>query len=147
MEETPTSSNVLPPGLSYGSVAAPAPSGTGRSPGISRSQAALSLRDCASGFRGLRGIRGHQDHIPSNHSVEANRRPAVPLDVGSQLGSHFHAIYGDHNAVFAIETLARLEGDLPPRAHRLVQEWAAEHQADLREMWRTQIFRALPGLE
>ena len=60
---------------------------------------------------------------------------------------HFHAIYGDHNAVFAIETLARLEGDLPPRAHRLVQEWAAEHQADLREMWRTQIFRALPGLE
>lgn len=60
---------------------------------------------------------------------------------------HFHAIYGDHNAVFAIETLARLEGDLPPRAHRLVQEWAAAHQADLREMWRTQTFRALPGLE
>ena len=60
---------------------------------------------------------------------------------------HFHAVYGDHNAVFAIETLERLEGELPPRAHRLVQEWAAEHQADLREMWRTQIFRALSGLE
>ena len=26
---------------------------------------------------------------------------------------HFHAVYGDHNAVFAIESLARLEGELP----------------------------------
>jgi hypothetical protein len=60
---------------------------------------------------------------------------------------HFHAIYGDSNAVFAIETLDLLEGRLPNRAHRLVREWAAEHQADLQEMWRTQIFRQLSGLE
>lgn len=60
---------------------------------------------------------------------------------------HFHAIYGDSNAVFAIETLDLLEGGLPNRAHRLVREWAGEYQADLHEMWRTQIFRQLPGLE
>ena len=60
---------------------------------------------------------------------------------------HFHAIYGDFNAVFAIETGEMLEGELPKRAHRLVREWAEEHRADLHEMWRTQIFRQLPGLE
>jgi len=36
---------------------------------------------------------------------------------------HFHAIYGEYNAVFAIETLEMLEGDLPSRAQRLVKEW------------------------
>jgi len=35
---------------------------------------------------------------------------------------HFHAIYGEFNAVFSIETLEMLEGDLPARAHRLVTE-------------------------
>jgi hypothetical protein len=60
---------------------------------------------------------------------------------------HFHAIYGESNAVFAIETLDLIEGRLPNRAHRLVREWAAEHQGDLHEMWRTQIFRQLPGIE
>lgn len=60
---------------------------------------------------------------------------------------HFHALYGEHNAVFEIETLNMLEGDLPPRAERLVREWAQYYQRDLLEMWRTQQFRQLPGLE
>jgi hypothetical protein len=60
---------------------------------------------------------------------------------------HFHAIYGDHSAVFSIDTLEVLEGGLPKRAQRLVREWAADHQTGLHEMWRTQIFRQLPGLE
>ena len=47
----------------------------------------------------------------------------------------------------ANKTLDLLEGRLPNRAHRLVREWAAEHQADLQEMWRTQILRQLSGLE
>ena len=60
---------------------------------------------------------------------------------------HFHALYGEHNAVFELETLTMLEGDLPPRAERLVREWAQYYQRDLLEMWRTQQFRQLPGLE
>jgi hypothetical protein len=60
---------------------------------------------------------------------------------------HFHALYGEYNAVFEIETLVMLEGDLPPRAERLVREWAQHYQRDLLEMWRTQQFRQLPGLE
>ncbi len=60
---------------------------------------------------------------------------------------HFHAIYGEYNAVFAIDTLEMLEGDLPARAHRLVSEWAGQYQHELSEMWSRQEFRQLPGLE
>ena len=60
---------------------------------------------------------------------------------------HFHALYGEHNAVFAIDTLEMLEGDLPNRARRLVTEWAQQYQDDLRRMWQTQEFVQLPGLE
>jgi len=60
---------------------------------------------------------------------------------------HFHALYGEYNGVFEIETLEMMEGDLPPRAQRLVREWASRCQSDLQEMWKTQNFRPLPGLE
>jgi len=60
---------------------------------------------------------------------------------------HFHALYGEYNAVVAIETLAMLEGDLPIRAERLVREWGAQHQRELLEMWNTNEFKRLPGLE
>ena len=35
---------------------------------------------------------------------------------------HFHAIYGEFNGVYNIETLEMIEGDLPNRAHRLIKE-------------------------
>ena len=60
---------------------------------------------------------------------------------------HFHALYGEHNAVFAIDTLEMIEGDLPNRARRLVKEWAQQYQGELRRMWETQEFVQLPGLE
>ena len=40
-----------------------------------------------------------------------------------------------------------IEGDLPNRAVRLIREWAGNYQAELRQMWNTQEFRQLPGLE
>ena len=60
---------------------------------------------------------------------------------------HFHAVYGEHVGVFAIETLEMLEGDLPARAHRFVREWAELHQASLLDMWATKKFTQLPGLD
>jgi hypothetical protein len=60
---------------------------------------------------------------------------------------HFHAIYGEFNAVFAIESLEMIEGDLPGRAQRLVQEWAGFYQKELLEMWNHQEYKQLPGLE
>jgi len=52
------------------------------------------------------------------------------------LPPHFHAIYGEHEALVGIETLALIEGRLPPRAMGLVTEWAAQHQEELREAWQ-----------
>jgi hypothetical protein len=60
---------------------------------------------------------------------------------------HFHAVYGEYNALFAIETLEMIEGDLPNRAMRLVKEWAERDRKELQTMWDTQEFIQLPGLE
>jgi Protein of unknown function (DUF2442)/Domain of unknown function (DUF4160) len=47
---------------------------------------------------------------------------------------HFHAGYGGDEASIDIEDLAVLAGRLPPRALRLVVEWAGAHQVELREI-------------
>ena len=49
--------------------------------------------------------------------------------------SHFHAVYGDHEALLSIETLEMFRGDLPRRAAALVLEWAALHRDELRAGW------------
>ena len=57
-------------------------------------------------------------------------------DEGHHLGrSHFHATYGGDEASIDIEDLEVIAGQLPPRALRLVIEWARSHQAELRENW------------
>jgi hypothetical protein len=38
-------------------------------------------------------------------------------------------------AIVAIESLAVIAGDLPPRVRGLVVEWAALHRQELREAW------------
>ena len=48
---------------------------------------------------------------------------------------HFHARYGGEKAAIDIRTLHVLEGELPPRALRMVIEWAGQHQAELLEDW------------
>jgi len=41
-------------------------------------------------------------------------------------------MYGENKAVVDIESLALIEGHLPPRARGLVIEWATIHQKELR---------------
>jgi hypothetical protein len=48
---------------------------------------------------------------------------------------HLHVRYSGQKALIAIETLALLRGQLPPRALGLVTEWAALHRADLMDDW------------
>ncbi len=60
---------------------------------------------------------------------------------------HFHAIYGEFNAVFDIQTMEMLEGDLPVRAQRLVREWGTHYQQELLRMWQSNELNLLPGLE
>ena len=49
--------------------------------------------------------------------------------------SHFHAVYGDDEALIEIDTLDVFRGALPRRALALVLEWAALHRDDLRRDW------------
>jgi hypothetical protein len=44
---------------------------------------------------------------------------------------HFHADYGEHSALINIKNGEILEGFLPRRALRLVQDWAELHRNEL----------------
>ena len=70
------------------------------------------------------------------------------LDIKTPLSPpHFHAVYGEYNALVSIETLGIIEGDLPSRAQKLVIEWATLYQQDLLTMWNSQEICKLPPLK
>lgn len=48
---------------------------------------------------------------------------------------HFHAKYGDDQAVIRIDTGEVIEGNLSARALRLVEEWRQLHQQELLNDW------------
>ena len=48
---------------------------------------------------------------------------------------HFHAIYGEYVCMFSIPGIEILQGSLPPRAMRLVKEWAKLHIDELQNNW------------
>jgi len=54
---------------------------------------------------------------------------------GDHLPAHFHAAYGDYEAVIGIENLSILRGTLPQRALGLVAEWASLHKEELPAAW------------
>ncbi len=49
---------------------------------------------------------------------------------------HFHASYGEHIAVFEIDSLELLRGFLPPARRRQVVAWAETRQALLMDRFR-----------
>ncbi len=58
---------------------------------------------------------------------------------------HFHAYYGEHVGVFAIEGVSLLAGSLPQRQSRLVEAWAELHQDELLADWNRLIERRPAG--
>jgi hypothetical protein len=60
----------------------------------------------------------------------------IRMYFGDHPPPHFHVRYGEHKARFEIATGDRIDGDLPPRAERLVREWADLHRTELEENWR-----------
>ncbi|MBD1876447.1 DUF4160 domain-containing protein [Nodosilinea sp. FACHB-131] len=71
----------------------------------------------------------------------------IKVFFGDHPPPHFHAIYGEYNALVSIESLKIIEGDLPGRAQKMVTDWAAMYQQDLLKMWNDQEFRKLPPLK
>jgi hypothetical protein len=64
---------------------------------------------------------------------------------------HFHALYGEFEALIDIRTLEIRGGRLPQRALALVLEWATLHRNELLEDWELceskQMLRKIEPLE
>ncbi|WP_394754003.1 DUF4160 domain-containing protein [Crenothrix sp.] len=71
----------------------------------------------------------------------------MKLFFGDHPPPHFHAVYSEYNALFNIEALEMMEGDLPPRAMKMVVEWAGQQQNELLLMWKSQQFHKLSPLK
>ena len=48
---------------------------------------------------------------------------------------HFHAKYGEYEVKVSIESGEIIDGKLPNRAKKLIQEWWSLHQMELAEDW------------
>ncbi len=51
------------------------------------------------------------------------------------LPPHFHAVYGEFEALIEIDTLAVYRGAVPRRVLALVLEWSVLHREELRQDW------------
>ena len=60
---------------------------------------------------------------------------------------HIHAVYGEYNGLFAIDTMEMIEGDLSNRIQKLVKEWGDPFKDDLMQMWDNKTLKKLPPLE
>lgn len=60
---------------------------------------------------------------------------SVYMFYSDHMPPHFHAVYNEYGAAVEIETGRTITGQLPPRAWRLVREWAAQHRAELLADW------------
>lgn len=58
---------------------------------------------------------------------------------------HFHAEYGDREALFAIRDGHVYAGSLPPRAVRLVRAWRLLHLDELQQAWELASRHEQPG--
>jgi len=60
---------------------------------------------------------------------------------------HFHALYGEYNGVFDLNTLEMIEGDMPNRSIKMIKEWAIKYKSELLNIWESKDFFNLPGLK
>lgn len=61
---------------------------------------------------------------------------------------HFHAFYGEYEALIEINGLSIFAGKLPPRVVGLVLEWATIHQQEILNDWyRAQDHQPLAKIE
>lgn len=59
---------------------------------------------------------------------------------------HIHALYGEYIGAINIQTGELMEGDLPKRALKLVQEWLDVHRNEVLDIWNTQEFKNISPL-
>jgi hypothetical protein len=60
---------------------------------------------------------------------------------------HIHASYGNEAASFYISNGEIYEGSFPARAKKMVKEFVLKYQKELLEMWETEKYIKLKGLD
>lgn len=60
---------------------------------------------------------------------------------------HFHASYGQYVAAIDILTGHTLDGFLPSKKLKLINEWLDLHRDELIKFWETQDFKKIPPLK
>lgn len=50
-------------------------------------------------------------------------------------GAHIHIEYNEHSAVYDINTITIIEGNIPPKQNRLVVAWMEIHKDELLNLW------------
>jgi hypothetical protein len=58
---------------------------------------------------------------------------------------HFHSYYQDEVAVFSLDPIDLMAGEIPRRQGRLVEAWAELHQDELIRAWQRLQAGGLPG--
>ena len=48
---------------------------------------------------------------------------------------HFHAFYQDHVAVFGVDPVDLIAGEMPRPQRRLIEAWSELHKAELQDDW------------
>ena len=60
---------------------------------------------------------------------------------------HNHAFYGENAATFYISNGEIYEGDFPSKAKKMVKEFILSYQKELLNMWETEKYYKLKGLD
>ena len=75
----------------------------------------------------------------------------IRIYFGDHLPPHFHAEYGEFQAVIDVHPLVIIGGYMPPRALGMIVEWGSQHQKELLDLWELaangQPLHKLPPLE
>jgi Domain of unknown function (DUF4160) len=69
---------------------------------------------------------------------------AIRMFLADHSPPHFHAVYGEFEATFLIETGKLLKGKFPKNATKLVQEWVEINRDALNEDWKLAQQNKLP---
>jgi hypothetical protein len=72
---------------------------------------------------------------------EVSRFFGIIIRMYAELGSphhspHFHAYYQDQVAIYSINPVELIAGDMPQRQKRLIEAWAELHQQELTADWQ-----------
>ena len=71
--------------------------------------------------------------MPTIHIIGAIR---ILMYFDDHAPPHFHAEYGEYEALISINLIEIMRGELPTRQRKVVLKWAKAHQAFLKEKWK-----------